>query len=71
MHKSFVITATSANRTSPARVAVVSRADVVRVEKLIARLVINPTLLHVSHLSDVGIDEAVTQIDITRGTHAQ
>src|SRR5690242_13948733 len=67
VNKRFVVTPAGAHRACPAGVAVVARTNMVCVEKLIARFVVHTTVLHVPHLSRVGIDEAVTKIDITSG----
>jgi hypothetical protein len=71
VNKGFVITTAGANRPCPAGVAVVSRADVVSVEELVASFVVHAAFVHVSHLPDIGIDETVTKIDIAGGADSQ
>src|SRR5262245_23292291 len=47
MNKGFVITAAGADGPRPAGVAVVARADMMRIEKIVARFVVHATLVHV------------------------
>src|SRR5262245_53566447 len=53
MNERFVITAAGANRTCPAGVTVITRTNVVRIEKSIARRMIDAAFVHVPHLSDI------------------
>ena len=57
MNKSLVITTAGTNRPRPAGVAVVARADMVRVEELAACFMVDATVMDMSHSTGVGIHE--------------
>jgi len=67
MHERFVITPAGADGARPTGVAVVTRANVMRIKELVTRLMIDAAFLDMSHLTDVGIDETMTKIDVAGG----
>src|SRR5260370_25406339 len=71
VNERFVIASAGAHRAGPARVAVVACADVMRVEELVARFVVDAPFMYISHLSYVEIDEAATKIDIATRANTQ
>src|SRR2546422_2003522 len=71
VNERFVIAAAGADRPRPAGMTVAARSNVMRIETLLARRVTDASFLHVSHLSHIGIDKGVTEIDVARRSDAQ
>lgn len=60
MNKGFVIAASGTYGPCPTSVTVVARSNMMRTEELITGGMIDAAFLHVPHLSNIRIDEAMT-----------
>src|SRR5437762_2387196 len=71
MNKSLVVAAAGADGPRPTGMAVVTGAEMVRLEKFLTSHLVDATVLHMSHLPDGGVDKSVAQVEIARGADAQ